>query len=353
MSTGSELALGSFLLESGARLPAAKLVYKTYGTLAADKSNVVLYPTSYGAHHDDLDWLIRPDGILDPTRWFVVCINQFGNGLSTSPSQLPDGADFEVSHFDNVAAQDRLLREVFGIERLALIYGWSMGAQQAYHWAVQHPERVEHVLALCGTARTSEHNILFLRSLESALQADPSWDGRRFVSYPERGIKTFARIYASWAASQGFYREGLYKPLGYRDLEDYLVRAWEPAYRRRHPADLLAMLRTWITCDVSASPRHLGDLRLALGSIRARTLVMPSTTDLYFVPEDCAAEAALIPGAHLQVIPSLWGHRAGNPTASPADAQLIRRALDALTSSTRSFARTPEGELTPDTGGAR
>lgn len=322
--------LGSFRLQSGMLLPDAKLVYRTYGTLAPDGSNVVLYPTSYGAQHTDLEWLIQPDGILDPTRFFVIIPNMFGNGLSTSPSQLPDTVHFSVTHHDNVAAQDRLLREVFGVEVLQLVYGWSMGAQQAYHWAVLHPERVRRVAVLCGTARTSEHNVVFLRSLEAALQADPAWDGTRFLATPERGVRAFARIYASWAASQAFYREGLYRRLGYSDLEDYLVRAWEANYRRRHPLDLLAMLRTWIASDVSANPRHGGNLPQALGSIRARVLVLPSATDLYFTPEDCAADAAAIAGARLLEIPSIWGHRAGNPYQNPTDARFIRKAIDEL-----------------------
>jgi homoserine O-acetyltransferase len=323
--------LGDFELGGGRVLRNARLVYRTYGTLAPDRSNVVLYPTSYGAQHTDIEWLIRPDGILDPRRFFVVIPNMFGNGLSSSPSHAHGvPADFGVTHHDNIAAQDRLLREVFGIEELALVYGWSMGAQQAYHWAVLHPERVRRVAAVCGTARTSEHNLVFLRSLEAALKADPAWDGTRFTASPERGFRAFARVYASWAASQAFYRRRLYRELGYENLDDYLVRSWEASYRRRQPADLLAMLDTWIACDVSATPRHGRDLAAALGSIRARVLVMPSATDLYFTPEDCAADAAAIPDAQLVTIPSIWGHRAGNPYQNPQDAQFIRNALEEL-----------------------
>jgi homoserine O-acetyltransferase len=331
---GATFELGSFTLQSGVTLPNAKLVYKTYGTLAPDCSNAVLYPTSYGAQHADIEWLVKPDGILDPTRYFVVIANQLGNGLSSSPSHHPELAGrFVVSHFDNVAAQERLLREALGIEQLALVYGWSMGAQQAYHWAVMHPECVQRIAALCGTARTTDHNIVFLRSLEAALQADATWDGVRFTGVPERGYRAFARIYASWAASQPFYRQRIYRELGYSDLEDYLTRAWEASYRRRDPLDLLSMLRTWIDCDVSNSPRHDGDLAQALGSIRARALVMPSATDLYFTPDDCAADAALIPDARLLTIPSIWGHRAGNPYQHAEDARFIRTAIDQLLTS--------------------
>jgi homoserine O-acetyltransferase/O-succinyltransferase len=178
--------LKNFVLQCGATLDEAQIVYQTYGTLNRDRSNVILYPTSYGAQHSDLDWLIRPDGILDPTQWFIVIPNLFGNGLSTSPSNhnfLTEEQWF--SHFDNVTAQRKLLEDVFQIEQLALVYGWSMGAQQAYHWGALYPDRVQRIAALCGTARTTDHNRIFLQSLRTALTADPEWNGTRFEAIPD------------------------------------------------------------------------------------------------------------------------------------------------------------------------
>ena len=82
--------LGPLTLQRGLTLPKAHLAYKTYGTLAPDKSNVIVYPTSYGAHHTDIEWLIGRERVLDPERYFIVIPNQFGNGLSTSPSNLAE-----------------------------------------------------------------------------------------------------------------------------------------------------------------------------------------------------------------------------------------------------------------------
>lgn len=326
------LTLEKFELQCGLVLPQAQLVYQTYGELKG--RNVILYPTSYGAQHSDIDWLIRPDGILDPTRWFIVIPNMFGNGLSSSPSNCEDCGlaeqKFWFTHLDNVRAQERLLREKFGVEQLALVYGWSMGAQQAYHWGALYPDQVERIVALCGTARTTEHNHIFLDSLRSALTADPAWNGARFEGVPDRGFHTFARIYASWAASQAFYRKGLYYSLGYDSLEDYLVRGWEAGYRKRDPHNLIAMLDTWLRCDLSDNAAYRKDYIRALNSIQAQTLVMPSDTDLYFTPEDCAAEAALIPKAEYLPIPSIWGHRAGNPYQNPEDEAFIRKAVHTL-----------------------
>jgi homoserine O-acetyltransferase/O-succinyltransferase len=332
-SSGS-FRLADFKLQCGVVLPEAHLTYKTYGELAEDKSNVILYPTSYGAQHGDIDWLIHPDRILDPSRWFIIIVNAFGNGLSTSPSNCgacgSSEQGFWFTHLDNVTAQEILLREVFGISHLALIYGWSMGAQQAYHWGALYPDRVARIAALCGTARTTEHNTIFLYSLRSALTADPTWNGRQFEGIPERGYRTFAQIYASWAASQAFYRQRLYVPLGYESLEDYLLRGWEAGYRKRDPHNLLAMLDTWLRCDLSNNPMYGCDYPAALRAIQARTFVMPATTDLYFTPEDCAAEAALIPNSECRPIPSIWGHRAGNPYQNPEDMAFIRSAIQDL-----------------------
>jgi len=321
----------NFALQCGATLPTLRLVYQTYGKLAEDRSNVILYPTSYGAQHTDIDWLIGPDSILDSSRWFVIIPNMLGNGLSSSPSNgdLPGLAEqgLYFTHLDNVTAQARLLQEVFGIEQLALVYGWSMGAQQAYHWGALYPDRVARIVALCGTARTTDHNQIFLESLRSALTADPTWNGQDFTGIPERGFRTFARIYASWAASQAFYRQGIYRQLGYNSLADYLWRGWEINYRKRDPRNLIAMIDTWMHCDISQNPIYNGDYPQALAAIQARTLVMPATTDLYFTPEDCEAEAALIPQAEYRPISSVWGHRAGNPYQNPPDAAFIRQAV--------------------------
>jgi homoserine O-acetyltransferase len=320
-----------FTLQCGATLPQLRVVYQTYGELRGDRSNVILYPTSYGAQHPDIEWLIRPDGILDPTRWFIIVPNMLGNGLSSSPSNGDiDGLAEQglyFTHVDNITAQERLLRDEFGIEQLALVYGWSMGAQQAYHWGALHPERVARIVALCGTARTTDHNRIFLESLRSALTADPTWNGHEFEGLPERGFRTFSRIYASWAASQAFYRAGIFYQQGYESLDDYLWRGWEVNYRKRDPRNLMAMLDTWLRCDVSHNSLYAGNYPQAMASIRAKTLVMPATTDLYFTPEDCQAEASLIPQAEYRPIPSIWGHRAGNPYQNPDDEAFIRQAV--------------------------
>ena len=314
-------ALGDLPLRCGQTIPQAQIGYLQIGDLNADRSNLVLVPSSYGARPTDLAWIAGP--VLDPDRWCIVIAGAFGNGVSSSPSHGGMGLaeqGWVVSHADNVAAQQRLLQERFRISRLPLIYGWSMGAQQAYQWAISQPQWVERICCVCGTARTSPHNRLFLLSLRQALTADPHWTGSGFSGDPEQGLRTYALIYASWAASQPFFR-GISEP-----VEQHVEQQWLPAYRRHDPRDLITMLDTWLAHDVAPG----ADLAAALAGIGARTAVVACNRDLYFTVDDMAADAAAIPGAELHVLESLLGHRAGNPHSSPAEQQQLRQIVDQL-----------------------
>lgn len=294
----------------------------------------MLYPTSFSAQHTDTQWLIEPDGILDPGRWFVVIPDMMGNGLSTSPSNVAPPYDrSRYPHFsilDNVRVQRRLLREVLGVERLALVYGWSMGGMQAYQWASSFPDEVERVAVVCGAARCSPHNFVFLEGVKAALTADPAWNGGAFDGRPERGLRAMGRVYAGWALSQAFYRDRLWAQVGYSSLEDWLVGAWEGNFLRRDALDLLAHIHTWQHFSIADDPAHGGDLARALRAITARVLLMPGRTDLYFRHEDNAAELPMLARGCLEIIESDWGHRAGNPTHRGVDWAFVRDRVRAL-----------------------
>jgi homoserine O-acetyltransferase len=316
--------LGEFPLRCGPRLSSARIGYLRVGELNADRSNLILVPTSYGARPEDLAWLAGP--MFDPNRWCIVIASAFGNGDSTSPSHGAMGLaeqGWTLHHADNVAAQRRLLEEVFGVERPALIYGWSMGAQQAYQWAVQEPRLVQRICCICGTARTTPHNRLFLLSLRQALTSDRHWNGQGFDAPPEQGLWTYALIYASWAASQPFFRE-LDEP-----VEEHVRRRWLPHYARHDPRDLIAMLDTWLAHDVAEG----GDLGAVLGRIAAKTAVVACRQDLYFTEADMATEAAAIPGSTFHLLESPLGHRAGNPHSQAREQRQLRQIVDQLLSS--------------------
>jgi len=323
-----EFRLDDFRVQSGEVIYDARLVWKAHGTLSAARDNVVLYPCSYGAKHEDMEWLIGPDRILDPTRWFIVIPNMFSNGLSSGAAETPDYPTL-VTSWDSVQAQRRLLSEQFGIDRLHAVYGFSMGAQQAYHWAAIFPDAVKRAIVVCGSARTTDHNKVFLSGLLRTFEAASEHLGNgRFSSEPKATLRAIGHIYAGWALSQDFYREKLHlTALGAPDLESYLRTDWEASFARRRAANCYAQLVTWYHGDISANPLYGGDLVRALKAIKARVLLLPGETDLYFRVADNALELAHLADAELTPIPSIWGHRAGNPAVIPLDAAFLKKAV--------------------------
>jgi len=323
--------LGDVVLQKGGVLRDARLAYATFGALNAARDNAVLFPTYYTGTHRENARLVGPGRALDPSRWFVVIPNLFGNGVSSSPSNhaAQPGADFpRLTLFDNAHCHKRLL-DALGVERVALAFGWSMGAQQAYHYAALFPERVRAVLAVCGSARTSPHNWVFLEGVKAALLADPAFEGGRYTSPPRRGLAAFGRVYAGWAYSQAFFRDGLYRQLGFSS-PSALLDAWARDHETWDANDLLSMLDTWQTADISDGPHYEGDFPRALSAILARTLVMPVSTDLYFPPDDSRIEVAHLRSGELRIIHTEWGHVAGGPDRNAEATLLIERAVREL-----------------------
>jgi homoserine O-acetyltransferase/O-succinyltransferase len=325
--------LGDFQLQSGITLRNAKLAYKTHGELNNTKTNVILYPTQFGAQHGDIEWIIGPGRALDTDKYFIIVLDQLGNGLSSSPSNTPPPQDRmrfpTITILDDVVAQHRLIVEQFGINKVALVTGYSMGAQQAYQWAVSYPQIIERIAPFCGTAKTTPHNVVFLEGVRAALTADQAWQDGNYKDQPVNGMRALARVYAGWGLSQQFYKRELYKQLGFKSLEEFITGFWQKRYMKRDANNLLSMLRTWQLNDVGKTPGFNGDYQRALGSIKAKATIMASQTDLYFTAEDIKEEAALIPGASFRMIPSLWGHMAG-AGINPADSEFIEAEIKTL-----------------------
>ena len=308
--------LGAFTFESGVTLPDTKLSYVTHGKLNADKSNAVLVPSAYGGDHHGYDYLIGPGKALDPDRYFIIATDMFSNGLSSSPSNTPapfDGPRFPaIAVRDNINAGYRLLREEFGIDRLHAVVGFSMGAQQAFQWAVSHPDFMSKIVPYCGSAKEYPHGKVRLEGWITAITADAAFKGGDYVEPPIVGLKAGGTHWAAWGLSQEWYRQEIYKKLGFESLEDYVTRAWQNGLAGGDANDFIALARAWQTNNVGDTPGFNGDVERALASIKADVLYMPCKTDMYFPLASMEYEAQFIPSVKLMPIPSIWGHLAGS-----------------------------------------
>ena len=319
--------LGDVRLQSGSVLKNAQLAYATYGTLNPAADNAVLLPTFFTGTHIRNEALFGPGRAIDPARHFVISVNLFGNGYSSSPSNSrapQDGRRFpNVTLFDNVACQHRLLTEELGVRRIALVLGWSMAAMQAYQWAVQYPGMVDAILPYAGAARCSPINYAFLDGPKAALQADAAWNDGNYSSPPEKGLRAFGRVYVAWAYSHDFFGGALYRRVGFATLEDF-VRDWEDDHLKWDANNLLAKIWIWQHGDISDNQIYAGDFKRALQAIDARAIVMPCSSDMYFAPSDNEAEVTLMRHAKLRVFNSPWGHCAASPGRLPE----FQRVLD-------------------------
>jgi homoserine O-acetyltransferase len=307
--------LGNYVLESGVTLPDAKLSYVTHGTLNTDKSNAILLPSFYAGDHHGYDFLIGPSKALDPAQYFIVTTDMFGNGQSSSPSNTPapfDGANFpEISTRDNVGAGYRLLTEQLGVKHLKAVIGFSMGAQQAFQWAVSYPTMMDAIVPYCGSAKEYPHGVVRLEGFKSAIMADAAFEGGNYKSPPMKGLKASGRHWAAWGFSQEWYRQELYKQFGHQSVEEHLQKFWEAFFGSQDANNLITQAITWQKNNVGNSRGFNGDHEQALRSIKARVLSMPCQTDLYFPPEYAQREAQFLSRVKLLQIPSIWGHIAG------------------------------------------
>jgi homoserine O-acetyltransferase len=177
---------------------------------------------------------------------------------------------------------------------------------------------------------TSPNNFVFLEGIKAALTTDCLWQDNWFAVPPVRGLKAFGRGYAGWGLSPAFYSEGLYKKLGFPTIEDFLVGFWEAYFLQHDANNLLAQLWSWQNADISANEMYGGDLVKALGSIKAKALIMPSETDRYFGVAENAAEVAYLPTAELRPIPTIWGNLAGNPNGNEPDTAFLAQGVHDL-----------------------
>jgi homoserine O-acetyltransferase len=229
---------------------------------------------------------------------------------------------------DNVDAVHRLLVEELHVTHLRAIVGFSMGAEQAFQWAVSYPDFADRIVATAGTARTHPHGVVRLEGQIAALTADAAFKGGDYTAPPAAGISAFAAVWAGWLYSQEWWRRDLWKtmPWAASTLEESMTNLRARFIRGADANDLILQMRTWQRHDVGATAGFSADLERALKSIRVPLLYMPSETDLYFPLGDARYEAQFIPSVTLKPIPSLWGHTAG-AASNPADAAFLNETI--------------------------
>jgi homoserine O-acetyltransferase/O-succinyltransferase len=267
--TQHEFVIKNFKTESGAVLPEARIVYGTYGELNATADNVILLPSHYMADMHGYGWLIGPGKALDPGKYLLVTSELFGNGRSSSPSNTPEpfhGPRFPVTTIrDNIGIVHALLIEQLHVKHLRAVIGFSMGAQQAFQWAVSYPDFMDRIVATSGTAKTYGHGMVRLE-----LTADPTFQNGDYTEQPARGIEAFSMVWAAWLFSQEWWRQELWRTntnFGgtYDEVVDHFRHHFIPGADANN---LILQMRSWEQHDVGTTPPFNGNVEAALKSIK-------------------------------------------------------------------------------------
>lgn len=302
------LTIEDFDLESGDCLERADIRYRTYGNLSKGADNCVVAFTYYTGNDLNYQPWIGAGKALDPRERFVVVVNHLGNGVSSSPSNTP-GKFPSISIGDSSRAATKVLDHL-SVQHVELAVGWSLGGMQSLEFAIQNAGSVSAVLALCSAARCAETNQVFLESVGAALRADPRFAECDSARPPLAGLDAFGRVYAGWAYSEAFFSEGIFRELGYQSPSEVLAD-WGYEHQQDYDAqDLMATLMMWRSADLG---RGRGGLASALGSLTARTILMPSETDSYFTVAENQQEVSWLPHGELRIMETPLGHMAGRP----------------------------------------
>jgi len=312
-------------LQSGAVLRDYKLMYETYGTLNADRSNAVLVCHALNASHhvagyyaDDpknVGWwdnMVGPGKPLDTNKFFVIGVNNLGSCFgSTGPMHVnpatgkPYGAAFPVVTVEDWVAAQALLADRLGIDQFAAVMGGSLGGMQALAWSIMFPERLRHCVVIASTPKLSAQNIAFNDVARQAILTDPDYRGGDFYEYgvvPKNGLKVarmighitylsdddmaekFGRklrgIVENGVAAQGKYKFGFGIDF---EIESYL-RYQGDKFSEYFDANTYLLI-TKALDYFDPARLHDGDLAKTLAGTRAKFFLASFTTDWRFSPE--------------------------------------------------------------------
>lgn len=332
--------LGDLKLQSGRVIKDFAISFVTHGKLNAKKSNAILMCASLVGNHHRIDFLIGPGKALDTQKYFIVCTDAIGNGLTTSPSNSKTQHGTKFPPFgiqDMVHSQYRLLTEHFGIKHLVAVTGASMGGMQSMQWAVSHPEFMDAVVALSPSARASAWTVAFLKACNNIFALDPAFKNGNYKSQPEKAWRVWTDFLLALGANSPVGLKNMYP--NPKDSLKFL-KWWEDLWLKHgfDANDCVYQDNAIINFNVGNTPGFNGDYIKALKSIKARVLVLTCKGDL-LVPPFLKEDARYIKNAQENEIPTLYGHFGASSIFSKADVlymnTVIRNFLDDVTDNGR------------------
>jgi homoserine O-acetyltransferase len=297
--------LGDLKLRGGGVIRDFRIGYRTRGTLDAERSNAVLWPTWLGGRTQDQLNYVGPGKLVDSSKYFVILVDSIGDGVTTSPSNSksqPLAAFPEFSLRDMVEAEYRLVTETLGLRRLHAVVGTSMGGMQAFEWAVAHPDALDAAVPMFGSPQPASPDRLWLTAQIDALKLDPAWKDGRSAGPMNRGFALAQEIDAMVSTTPE-YRAAHTAPKDFAAFMSELAEDGKGDGKKA--ADQIRQRQAILAHDI---PAEFGiTLEEAAGRVRAKLLVVVAAQDHAVNPAPALAFAAAL-GAPTATIVSSCGH---------------------------------------------
>jgi homoserine O-acetyltransferase len=307
---------GPLLLQSGATLADYQLVYETYGSLNAARSNAVLVCHALNASHhvagvyadnpDSVGWwdnMVGPGKPLDTDRFFVIGVNNLGSCFgSTGPMHVnaatgkPYGASFPVVTVDDWVQAQALLADALGIAQFAAVMGGSLGGMQAVAWSMLFPQRLRHCVVIASTPKLSAQNIAFNDVARQAILTDPDFHGGDYYAHgvvPKNGLRVARMVGHITYLSDDDMAEKFGRDLRSGEYQFSYGVDFEIESYLRYQGDKFStyfdantyLLITKALDYFDPAKDFGGDLTAAFSGTQAKFLVVSFMTDWRFSPE--------------------------------------------------------------------
>ena len=306
--------IGDLKLQNGGVIRNCRVGYRTFGKLASDKSNVIVFPTWASGTTEQLKGSIGPGKLIDSSTYFVVAIDALANGVSSSPSNSRLQPRMSFPKFtlrDTVESQHRLLTHVLKIDRAKAIVGISMGGMQVFQWLVTYPSFMEKAIPIVGTTRPAPYDVMLWHAQIEALTRDRDWRGGRYSVNPAR-VLDFA-----------FGELLLTTPADYnrrKTREQVLADLAKAQHERRFDAnDKIRQVQAMLELDVSRE--FGGSMERAAQAVKANVFVVVAKFDHVVTPGP-ASEFATLLGAKLLDLDGDCGH-----LATACESQRLNKAV--------------------------
>ena len=307
--------VGRFVFESGRQLANLRVGFVTHGRLNQRRDNaVLLFPGTTNSRHS-ADGYIGAGNAFDPDLHFIIAFEAIGSGTSSKPSDGL-GPDFPAYNIrDLVKSQHQSVTRHFGLSRVAAVAGASMGAFQALEWCIAHPSFMERAVLLVPAARASHIFRSVVAAAEEILKLDPHWGGEHTTMTAWPALRCVLRMYFPWTVSDA-YLERMPPALVEQEIEAAIERsaqwnAWD--FVRRYQASA--------SHDVGTP--FQGNIAKALSQVRARTLILPTSSERLLGTASGRELASQIATAKLVEVPTDRGHLGWRAIDGAAETRII------------------------------